>query len=98
MTIRKNFGPLKEADVTSMVGQPEGPIVADVAGKPNCIGYWYKCGCEIRGSGPFYAWIPCEEHYDEYESEFGERDVSAAYAGGKKITNKQAREELGWPT
>jgi len=30
--------------------------------KRKTIGFRYYCGCEIRGDGGSYAWVPCVEH------------------------------------
>jgi hypothetical protein len=57
----RTIGPVIEKSVNDRIGEPCGPIAnIKVFSVPIestlvvCFGYWYKCGCEIRGSAPFY--------------------------------------------
>ena len=103
MSGRPQHGPVTEPVATRVIGELGGPIAAmrRVQILPPttlavCIGYWYPCGCELRGSGPFYGWQFCDDHAS-LAREYSEIERLTEYSDGLRMTFKQAHEQLGWP-
>lgn len=93
--------------VEAEIGRAAGPIVAPRSvhvapglTMPRCepIGYWWNCGCDIRGSGPFYVWKACGEHTQAAERTYPVRTADATYQGGNALTWIDARTRYGWST
>jgi hypothetical protein len=103
MDDRPQHGPLREVIATREIGEPGGPIMAmrTIPLHPPhmnayCIGYWYHCGCELRGSGPFYGWQFCQEHAS-LAREYPEIERLAEYGDGVRMTFEQAEPDANKP-
>ncbi len=56
-------GPILSIRVDQTLGRrPDGRLMRD--GKRG--GYWWSCGCEVRGSEPFAVVRGCEQHASVY--------------------------------
>ncbi len=95
------FGPVTIAEAESTLGKAttaimdmEGHIVYD---SPEvyrtvfyALGYAWDCGCEIRGSAPFYRWIPCRHHSDLAAEGRSVASIDEAYRHGAKVPIEEA--------
>ncbi len=113
-------GPVTLHQVEREIGEPSGPIAemrvewapnsgpsgSDQRSWPRLLGYWWRCGCEIRGGSP-YVWRPCRnpetKNHERVASEYGERTtVPTGYVGGvnldwmHKKTKSSYESASGW--
>jgi len=60
---REGYAPVSGMRAEELIGTPPAytiwnPIVREIAG------YRFACGCDIRGDGSSYAWVPCGHHVE----------------------------------
>jgi hypothetical protein len=74
-------GPIRSIDVDTFLGsRPTGRIIAN----GRRVGYWWRCGCEVRGSEPFAVLRGCNQHEPAY-AHVALRDVPEGFTGGERV-------------